>query len=97
MLVATDVVEIVGRDQADAGFTREPDELGIEGNLLLEAVVLELVEEVVLAEDVGVDARDLARLLPVVVLKRLGDFAAEARGAGDQSPGIPGETLMVDP
>ena len=57
---------------------REPQQLLVEPALLGHAVVLELEEEPVLAEDVAVLAGDLAGEVPVLRLERLGDLAAEA-------------------
>ena len=76
---------------------REAQQLLVEPALLGEAVVLELEEEAVLAEDVAVLAGDVAGQLPVVDLERLGDLAAEARRQPDQALAVPGEVLAVDP
>ena len=96
-LVLADVVQVVGDDERQAGLRREAQELLVEPALLGEAVVLELQEEAVLAEDVAVLAGDLARLLPVVHLERLGDLAAKAGRQPDQALAVPGEVLVVDP
>ena len=64
--------------------------------LLGDAVVLELEEEVVLAEDVAVLAGEPARALPVVDLERPRDLAAEARGEPDEALAVLGEVLAVD-
>ena len=76
---------------------REPDELLVEPPLLGQAVVLELEEEPVLAEDVAVLARDVPGELPVVHLERLGDLAAEARRQPDQAGAVLREVVAVDP
>ena len=81
-LVLADVVEVVGDDQRQADLGGEPEELLVEPALLRQAVVLELEEEAVLAEDVAVLAGDDAGQLPVVDLEGLGDLAAEARATG---------------
>ena len=65
-LVLPDVVEVVGHDQRQAGLGRQAQELLVEAALLRQAVVLELEEEAVLAEDVAVLAGDVAGQLPVV-------------------------------
>ena len=76
---------------------RQPDQLLVQPLLLGHAVVLELEEEAVLAEDLAVLARDLPGELPVVHFERLGDLAAQARGQADQPCTVPGEVLPVDP
>ena len=50
----TDIVAVVGRDQRDAGLLREPKETAVHGLLFRIAVVLQLQEIVVRAEDVPV-------------------------------------------
>ena len=77
-LVRPDVVEVVGDDQRQADLRGEAQELLVEAALLGQAVVLELQEEAVLAEDVAVAAGDRPGELPVVDLEGLGDLAAEA-------------------
>ena len=72
-LLAMDVVQVVGDDQREAGLGREPKQLVVEAALLGEAVVLELEEEPVAAEDVAVLARDPPGALPVVGLERARD------------------------
>ena len=86
VLPLVDVVEVVGDDQRQAGLGREPEELLVEPALLGDAVVLELEEEAVLAQDVAVLAGELARELPVLHLERLGDLAAEAGADRPTSP-----------
>ena len=95
-LLLADVVQVVGDDQRQADLRGEPQQLVVEPALLREAVVLELEEEAVLAEDVAVLAGDLAGQLPVVDLERLGDLAAEARGEADEALAVLREVLAVD-
>ena len=70
-LVLADVVEVVGDDEGQADLRREAEQLLVEPALLRHAVVLELEEEPVLAEDVAVLAGDLAGQFPVLDLERL--------------------------
>ena len=72
VLLAVDVVQVVGDDERQAGLGRQAQQLLVEPALLGDPVVLELEEEAVLAEDVVVLARELAGELPVVDLERLG-------------------------
>ena len=52
VLLAAHVVQVVGDDELGARLRRQAQELGVQGTLLGQAVVLELQEEVVRAEDV---------------------------------------------
>ena len=90
------VVEVVGHHQREPHLGREPQELLVEAPLLGDAVVLELEEEAVGAQDVAVVAGDLAREVPVLGLERLGDLAAEARGEADEPLAVAREVLAVD-
>ena len=96
-LILVDVVEVVGHDQRQAGLGRQPQELLVEPALLGQAMVLELEEEAVLAEDVAVLAGQLAGELPVVGLERPGDLAAETGRQADQALAVAGEVLAIDP
>ena len=75
----------------------EPEQLGVEGDLLWQTVVLELQEESLPPEDVAVHSRRLAGQVPVVHFERLGDLAAQAGGPGDQALRVPGQDFVVDP
>ena len=96
VLLLVHVVQVVGDDQRQAGLGRQAEQLLVEAALLGDAVVLELQEEAVLAEDVAVLAGELAGQLPVVHLERLGDLAAEAGRHADQALAVLREVLAVD-
>ena len=91
-----DVVKVVRRDERQAGLGREAQQLLVQRPLLGQAVVLELEEEVALAEDVAVLAGKAAGLVPVVGLERPRDLAAEAGGQADEPLRVPGEVLSID-
>ena len=95
-LVLAHVVEVVGHDERQPDLGRQLDQLLVEPALLGQAVVLELEEEPVLAEDVAVLAGDLAGELPVVDLEGLGDLAAQARRQPDQPGAVARQVLAVD-
>ena len=95
--VRADVVQVVGDDQRQADLGRQAQQLLVEPALLGQAVVLELEEEAVLAEDVARTApATLARRLPVVDLERPRDLAVEARRQADQALAVLGEVVAVD-
>ena len=95
-LVLADVMEVVGDHERQPGLGRQPEQLLVEPALLGHAVVLELEEEAVLAEDVAVLAGEVPRELPVLDLERLGDLAAEARRQPDQALAVAGQVLAID-
>ena len=95
-LVAPHVVQVVRRDERQTDLRGEPEELLVEPPLLGQAVVLELEEEPVRAEDVAVLAGQLAGELPVLDFERARDLAVEAGRQADQAFAVPGEVLAVD-
>ena len=95
-VLGLDVVRVVGGDERQPGPPRDLDQPGAHRVLLGDAVVLELEEVVVGAEDLGVLACDRLRRVDVAAHDRLGQLAAEARGEADQSLGVLGEQLPVD-
>ena len=95
-LVLVDVVQVVGDDQRQANLRGQAEELLVEPSLLGQAVILELEEEAVLAEDLAVFAGQAPRALPVVDLEGARDFAVQAGGKPDQALAVPGQVLAVD-
>ncbi len=96
-LALVDVVEVVRHDERQPGLGRQAEELLVEPALLGQAVVLELEEEPVTAEDVAVLAGELPGVLPVVGLEGARDLTAEAGRQPDEPLAVPGEVLAVDP
>ena len=95
-LLAPDVMQVVGHDQGQVDLRGQAQELLVEARLLGQAVVLQLEEEVVLAEDVAVLAGDRAGQLPVLDLERLGHLAAEAGAEADEALAVLRQVLAVD-
>src|SRR5450759_3975943 len=96
-LGAVDVVEVVRDRERQANLRRKTEQLLVEPTLERDPVVLELQEEVALAQDLAVLAREPASGLPVVDLERLRDLPAQAGGHPDQPLAVPGQVLPVDP
>jgi hypothetical protein len=96
-LVGTGVVAVVGGQQRRTQPAGELDQLGVGAALALDAVVLQLDEEVVGPEDVAQAAGQTGRLGRVVAEQGLADDAAEAPGGGDDALGVALEQLPVDP
>ncbi len=96
VLVLAHVVQVVGDDERGARLGRQAQQLGVQGALLRQAVVLQLQVEAVRAEDVAVLAGDPAGEVPVVHLERLGDLAAQAGGHADDALAVPGQELTVE-
>ena len=91
-----DIVRVVGEREGDAGVTVEADELARGALLLLDAVILDLEIEVLLAEGLPQHEGALFGALVFVVDQRLRDLAREAAGQADQPLGVLGEELPVD-
>ena len=96
-LGALDIVKVVRYDEGQAGLGGQAEQLLVQPALLGQAVVLELEEEVALAENVRVLAGERGGELPVVDLERPGDLSVQAGAQADQPFGVPGEVLPVDP
>ena len=95
-LVLANVVQVVGHDERQSRLRGEAQQLFVEPALFRQAVVLQLQEEAILAEDVAVLAGELAGQLPVVGFERLRDLAAEAGGQPDQPLTVAGEMVAID-
>ncbi len=96
VVLAAQVVRVVGRDQGQAGAAVQPVETLVDPPLLIDAVVHDLEEEAVRAEDLAEDADRLQGrgLLPRAEVLR--DLAGEAPGEADQALGVGGQHLLVD-
>ena len=94
---AVGVVAVVRCQQGRADLRGDLDELGVGPGLLGQAVVLELDEEVVLAEDLLEPTCPLERLGLVAGQQGLEDHAAQAARGGDQALVVGLEQLPVDP
>ena len=91
------VVRVVGGDQRRADAPGQLDQLGVGRALLGQAVILQLDEEVVLAEDVLEAGCLLGRAVDVAAEQRLEHVAAEAPGGGDDTLGVRRQQLPVEP
>jgi hypothetical protein len=96
-VLAVDVVAVVGGQQRRPDAAGDLEQLGVGLVLLGDAVVLDLDEEVVLAEDVLEAGRLGDGVLHVSPHQRLQDVAAQAAGGGDEPGGVLGQGLPVDP
>ena len=94
-IAGVDVVDVVGGDDAELELAGELEEVGDDALLLLEAVVHELDDEVLAAEDLDELAAGLAGGLVVAAKEGLGNDALEAAGEADQAVGVLGELLEV--
>ena len=94
-ITGVDVVDVVGGDDAELELASELEEVGDDALLLLEAVVHELDDEVLAAEDLDELTAGLAGGFVVAAEERLRDDALEAAGETDQSVGVLGELLEV--
>ena len=94
-IAGVDIVHVVGGDDAELEFAGELEQVGDDALLLLEAVVHELDDEVLAAEDLDELTAGLAGGLVIAAEEGLGDDALEAAGEADQAVGVLGELLEV--
>ena len=94
-LLAAHVVEVVRGHEREARVLRQAQQLGIEGALLGQAVILELEEEVVATKDVGVLTSDTPSRFGVVDLECAGDLAAQAGRQADEALAVACQQLTV--
>ena len=93
-VVVGDVVGVVGGDEGDAEVAFELEELVADGFVGGEAVVLDLEEEVVLAEDLGELAGGAFCLVVLPCHEVLVELTGEAAGEADEAFGVTGEELF---
>jgi hypothetical protein len=91
-----EIVAIVGGDDGNAGLLGNLDDAGVDLFLIGHAIGLHLQEVVAPAHDVVVLARHLLGLFHAAVEDRARHRAAQARGQGHQSLGVPTQQLPVD-
>src|SRR5687768_58913 len=95
-LVGSEVVDVLGGDERDAGLLRELDEVAVARLLFVElGVVLDLEEEVSRSEDVDVLAGDLLGLAELVHGQRLADGPAHAAREPDEPLGVLAKDLSI--
>ena len=97
VVLAVHVVRVVGGDQRGADLAGDLDELRVRVALGLQPVVLQLDEQVVLAEDLLQPPGLVERALLVALQQRLQHVPAEAAGGGDQPVVVAPEQLPVHP
>ena len=95
VVVAMHVVRVVGGEQRSADATSDLDQLRVRVALGLHAVVLQLDEQVVLAEDLLQPAGLLQRALLVALDQRLQNLATETAGRGHQAAVVLLEQLPI--
>jgi hypothetical protein len=95
-VLAVDVVDIVGGDEADAELGGEGGELRVDLFLLRQAVVLELDEEAPGAEDVDIFAGQGLGAGRVATQQQGGHLAGQATAEGDEALAVFAEKLFVD-
>ena len=95
-VLAVHVVQVVRRHEADAVFLRERDEPLVRLALLRQAVVLDLEEIVLLAEDRKIFAHDGIRALRLVRDERAWHLARHTRRKADEPLVVLPEQIVID-
>ena len=95
-VLAVHVVQVVRRHEADAVFLRERDEPLVRLALLRQAMVLDLEEIVLLAEDRKIFAHDGIRALRLVRDERAWHLARHARRKADEPLVVLPEQIVID-
>ena len=95
-VVFAEVVAVIGRDHRQAEFLFQPEQVGVNAMLLLQALILDLEKEIVFAEDVAIGRRRISRRLVVIFHQALGDFPFQTSREPNQSFGVFCEKLLAD-
>ena len=96
VVLAAEVVRVVGGHEGQARLSVEPVESLVHPPLLLDPVVHHLQEEPLAAEDVAQDAHRLQRGRLLAGADVLRHLAREAAGEPDQPLGVRGQHVLVD-
>ena len=97
VVLAVGVVRVVGGQQRGADAAGDVEQLRVRLALRRQPVILQLDEEVVLAEDLLQPSRLLERTLVVALEQRLQHVSTETSGGGDQTLVVLLEQLPVHP
>ena len=97
MIVASQKMDIVRRDQADAEVFRDLRQHAIALALFFHPVIVQFHEEIFGAQDVAILGRGLLGSLDVVRLNRRIDFPRETTAQPDQPRRMLRQQLLVDP
>jgi hypothetical protein len=95
-VVFAEVMRVVGGDEGVAGFDRQAVDFGSKALVLFEAVVLNLEEEIVLAEELAVVVGEAFGFVAFFVEDGFVNVAAEAGGEADEAFGVLGEEVFID-
>ena len=90
------VMRVVGGDERNASFYGKTIDLGREALVLFQAVVLNLEEEILLAEDVAISVRQAAGVFVFIVEDGFVKIAAQACREADQAFRMGGEQVLID-
>ena len=96
VVVLAQVVHVVGAHHRQAEVAGDAGQAAVHDLLLVEALVLQLEEEVVGAEDVAVRRRRGAGLLQPILVDAFGDLALETARQADEALAVLREQVLVD-
>ena len=95
-VLAVHIVQVVRRDESDIVLLGELDEAGVGLALLRQAVVLDLEEEVLTAEDLEVFAHERVSALHIVLQDGARDLAGNAGREADDALVVLAQEVLVD-
>ena len=90
-------MNVVRRHQPEPEFAPDLWQNAVAFPLRLHSVIVQLEEEILRAEDVAKGRRALPRLVELIRLDRHVDLTLKTRAHPDQTLGVRGEQLLVDP
>ncbi len=90
------VVAIVGGHQGNSGFARQTDDFRIDALFNVQALILNLQEEIPFSENVAQPISGFARLLGTFLDQIFGDRSAQTGGQRDQSFAVLGQQVVID-
>ena len=91
-----DIVDIIGRQQANAKLLGPRHQRLVDRDQLRNLVFLQLNIKIIFAKDIHIPAKAVIRLLLAAMHEQLGYFRAQTAGGTDNALGVFGQKVMID-
>ena len=91
------IVDVAGRDVAEAGVLRQPDQTGDPRGVAMGEVVLQLDEDVLRTERRAILGQQVAGVIETAGVDQPGERSVAATSQQDQSPDVLAEDVPVEP